>query len=152
MQPSVDPESSGTERLQSELGRLFAHLGRAIRPAPGGLGRGEYLVLSGLDRHGPRRGRELALGEGLDASTVSRRLAHMEGRGLVERVPDPADGRASLVRVTEAGRQAHAAERRRRVELVTDHVGAWDAADVTRLADLVSRLNSAFEGTEDPHV
>ena len=150
MQPSVDPESSGTERLQSELGRLFAHLGRAIRPAPGGLGRGEYLVLSGLDRHGPRRGRELALGEGLDASTVSRRLAHMEGRGLVERVPDPADGRASLVRGTEAGRQAHAAERRLRAEVGQRRRRL--AADVTRLADLVSRLNSAFEGTEDPHV
>ena len=142
-------QPSPTELLHRELSRLLSHLGRASRPAPGSLGQGEHLVLTALDRLGPTRARDLACSEGLDASTVSRRLAQMEERGYVERVPDPADRRAGLVRVTDAGRSAFEAERRRRAGLVTDLVGEWDAADVALLARLVARLNAAFEGTEE---
>ena len=37
---------------------------------------------------------------------VSRPVARLEERGLVERVADPADGRASRIRLTEAGASA----------------------------------------------
>ena len=37
---------------------------------------------------------------------MSRLIARLEGRGLVERVDDPDDGRACRVRLTEAGNRA----------------------------------------------
>ena len=41
----------------------------------------------------------------LDASTVSRQIKQLEDKGIVERTADPADGRASLVRLTDDGRE-----------------------------------------------
>ena len=48
--------------------------------------------------------KELARHSGLDQSTVSRAVAALAGLGLVERVPDPTDKRASILAVTAAGR------------------------------------------------
>lgn len=42
----------------------------------------------------------------LSRSRVSRLVDELEREGLVERVPDPDDGRATLARPTTAGRQA----------------------------------------------
>lgn len=139
MQPSI-------EALQHELARLFTNLGRHIRVGEV-VGRGDYAVLSHLCPGGARRASDLASAEGADASTMSRRLAGMTERGLVERVPDPADGRAWLVRASDAGVAAFAAERRRRVALVTDRVADWNAADVHHLAELIGRLSAAFSAT-----
>jgi len=61
--------------------------------------------------------RELRLGElgqrlGITPSTLTRNLARLEDRGLVERGPDPVDGRSQRVRLTEAGRDAAKGVRR----------------------------------------
>ncbi len=141
MQPS-------TEGLQHELGRLFAHLGRHIR-ANESANPGVYAVLARLGKGEAMRASDLAAGEGTDASTMSRRLAQMAERGLVERVPDPDDRRAWLVRATDAGTRAFRAERTRRVALVTDRVADWEPADVEHLAGLIARLNTAFERSEE---
>lgn len=50
--------------------------------------------------------KELAHVSGLDQSTVSRAVAALVNQGLVERLPDPADKRASILAVSPAGRQA----------------------------------------------
>jgi hypothetical protein len=42
---------------------------------------------------------------GLSAGTVSLRIDRLVGRRLVERQPDPADGRGALVSLTERGRE-----------------------------------------------
>ncbi|HHU39565.1 MAG TPA: MarR family transcriptional regulator [Propionibacterium sp.] len=147
MQPS-------TEALQQELGRLLGHVNRVIRSTEGGASRGEFNVLALLDRRGPQRSRDLADAEGMDASTMSRRIAGMEERGLVERVPDASDGRAFLVRATDEGVGVFRAEAGRRLRLITDHVAGWEVDDVAHLATLLARLNDSFEvpqagGTHD---
>jgi DNA-binding MarR family transcriptional regulator len=40
---------------------------------------------------------------GIQPSVMTRVLARLEGHGLVDRTPDPADGRRSTVRITERG-------------------------------------------------
>jgi DNA-binding MarR family transcriptional regulator len=62
-------------------------------------------------------GGELRLGElgqrlGISPSTLTRKLVRLEDRGLVERQPDPVDGRSQRVRLTEAGRDAAKGVRR----------------------------------------
>lgn len=47
--------------------------------------------------------RELQRGLGFTAGGITRRLDAMVREGLVERLPDPEDGRALLVRLTPAG-------------------------------------------------
>ena len=49
---------------------------------------------------------ELAERAQVTKQTASLLVAALEAQGLVERVPDPADGRARLIRFTERGRAA----------------------------------------------
>lgn len=50
--------------------------------------------------------KELAHVAGLDQSTVSRAVAALVSHGLVDRLPDPADKRASILAISPAGREA----------------------------------------------
>jgi DNA-binding MarR family transcriptional regulator len=43
--------------------------------------------------------------------SMTELVAHLERQGYVERVPDPADGRAKLVRATYRGREVYAIAR-----------------------------------------
>ena len=64
------------------------------------------MLLFPLDRLGPLRQGALAELLHADPSTVSRHVALLVERGLVRRVADESDGRASRLVVTDAGRAA----------------------------------------------
>ena len=63
------------------------------------------LVLNRINREGPMRLTALADAEGASQSGMTQLVQRMERQGLLERWSDPDDGRASLVRLGEAGRQ-----------------------------------------------
>lgn len=48
---------------------------------------------------------------GMEATSLSRILKTMEERGLIERKPNPADGRGVLIHLTEFGREKRAYSR-----------------------------------------
>ena len=54
----------------------------------------------------------------LTPGAVTQLVTHLEGHGLIERVRDPMDGRATLVRATERARDGYAASRLRVGELI----------------------------------
>lgn len=86
-------------RILNELGvarasRQFAVPG--LRPV-------HMQVLPHLDLQGTRA-TELARRMGITKQAVGPILDELEGFGVIERVPDPADGRARIVRFTEGGR------------------------------------------------
>jgi DNA-binding MarR family transcriptional regulator len=60
-------------------------------------------VLHTLARLGPMRLTELTASEQVTQSAVTQIVTKLERDGLVERRPDPSDGRAVLVRITPAG-------------------------------------------------
>lgn len=62
------------------------------------------LILRALGRTGPVRSSEAAADLGLSRASISRRLSWLEAEGLVRAEADPADGRASLLSLTQAGR------------------------------------------------
>ena len=70
-----------------------------IRPAHGN-------VFQWLDDEGTRVS-VLADRAQMTKQSMGELVAHLEAHGYVERVPDPFDGRAKLVRVTEAGRDVY---------------------------------------------
>ncbi|MDO8308182.1 MAG: MarR family transcriptional regulator [Actinomycetota bacterium] len=110
---------------------------------------GTALVMH-LVRRGAMRSCDLASAMNLDQSTVSRHLAHLDSAGLVNRSPDPADGRAQLVAATEAGREhAHRliATRVREFEQI---VGAWPAGDRSDFARLLTRFSEEFADQMQP--
>jgi DNA-binding MarR family transcriptional regulator len=75
---------------------------------------------------------------------MAQLVAHLEEHGYVERVPDPGDGRAKLVRATPRGRAVYAVAR----EFVKEVEGRLDerlgAAKVQRLRILLEELGEAL--------
>ncbi|WP_281966076.1 MarR family winged helix-turn-helix transcriptional regulator [Serinicoccus marinus] len=136
-------------QLSEELARTFTAMGRLLREREGELSRSDVGVLVRLAGQECTRSRDLARAEGLDPSTMSRRLASLAERGLVQRHPDPEDRRAQVLGLTAAGRAALAAERSRRVELVTATLADWPAHDQQRLADMLARLADSIEQAQE---
>jgi DNA-binding MarR family transcriptional regulator len=60
-------------------------------------------ALSRIEQFGPVRLGSLAELEGTTAATMSRVIDSLADRQLIERVPDPHDGRASLVQLSPEG-------------------------------------------------
>lgn len=83
---------------------LPARLDAQLR-AEAGLSLAEYSALSQISEAPGRAVRlsDLARSANMTLSHLSRVIARLEGSGWVERLPDPADGRFTLGRLTQAG-------------------------------------------------
>lgn len=111
---------------------------------------GNYLLLLAVDDafeadSGGVRATDLAETFGVHKSTVSRGLASLEQLKLVERVPDPTDGRARLVRPTEEAVSRVDKVRKRRHAQLAAVLENWESEDLTALARLLDRLNTALD-------
>jgi DNA-binding MarR family transcriptional regulator len=137
------------DELGVELFRLTRLVERAHARVTGqerdGVERAAFLLLAQLVRGGPQRLSTLADAVHSDVSTVSRQVAQLIRRGLVERRPDPTDGRAGLFAATEAGVAGLQARRRRRNEAFAEMLRDWSPHDVRRLGELLARFNHDFE-------
>jgi DNA-binding MarR family transcriptional regulator len=89
--------------LRVSLGLLFRRL-RQLK-AEGELTLPESSALTRLDRSGPTTSGALARLEQISPQSMGATLAALEGRGLVDRQPDPMDGRRAVISVTDAGRE-----------------------------------------------
>ena len=79
--------------LLHRLRRVVADRARAVHPDLTGA---SYLLLGHLLEHGPMRSSCLVETFGVDKGAVSRQVRQLLDLGLVERRPDPEDGRAQL--------------------------------------------------------
>lgn len=135
------------------LGRQLMRLGRLVDRTRAdcaaqcreGLERAAYLLLAHLEAEGPQRLSALAEAVHSDLSTVSRQVAQLVVLELVQRHPDPQDGRAARLTVTEAGRRVFDEHRRIRNQHMAAVLAGWPEQDVQRLVALLDRLNSDFE-------
>ena len=88
-------------------GRLFIAIARLTRlmrrNAPVALSHGSITALATVVNEGSIRVGDLATWEGVRAPTMTRIVDGLVVDGYAERIPDPADGRACLVRATPAG-------------------------------------------------
>ena len=105
---------------------------------------GASWALARLDRLGPSRPSDLATSLGVDASTITHRVQALERAGYVERVGDPADGRASIVRLSPAGEGALTRIREARRALFEQLLSTWSDADRITFTALVERLTAAL--------
>jgi DNA-binding MarR family transcriptional regulator len=102
--------------------------------------RAALVLLFPLARLGPLRQGALADLMHADPSTVSRHVTALVEQGLVRRVADESDGRASRLHVTEAGHEALEFLRRERENLFAQVTREWDPADLTTLTTLFGRF------------
>ena len=140
----------GPLEVLSRVSRLARHLDLARREAfaAHGLEPWEFDVLAALRREGapyalsPGRLLQVTL---VTSGTMTNRIDRLEAKGLVEREPDPDDGRSVRVLLTDAGRT-------RVDDALTDLLAherrilaALEPADRDTLADLLRLLAIPFE-------
>ena len=119
--------------LRASIGLLLRRL-RQVQ-AEGELTLPESAALTRLDRGGPSTASALARLEQISPQSMGATLGALEARGLVERRPDPGDGRRVLLSVTGAGRQVLQSKRNARTEQLAKALAAgFTPSEVRQLA------------------
>ncbi len=87
------------------IGETYRHAYRLLSSRLATVGsRGyDYRLLAALQEFGPTSQAKLGRRTGLDRSDVAAVLNDLGGRGLVERSPDPTDGRRNIITIRPAG-------------------------------------------------
>jgi DNA-binding MarR family transcriptional regulator len=142
-----DDEVLGT--IETQIAFLM-RMGEASRRATTlkphrALDRAAYVILRHLQQDGPQNVSAIAERLNLDGSTVTRQVTGLQQDGLVERKPDPRDGRGTVIELTETGLKQVDGVRAARRELYDRVLAEWPAADRENLAVLLSRLTHAMD-------
>jgi DNA-binding MarR family transcriptional regulator len=109
----------GASELRLVLGQLIRRL-RAEYSFPVA----QASVLSRLDREGAQTASELAAAEHVKPQSMAQTLAELESAGLIERRPDPRDGRRSQIELTAVGRERVLEGRGRREDWLAAAIAA----------------------------
>lgn len=128
--PAPAPAPEAELSLPDELARLSRVLHAVKSGSLHGSGaeareRAAHVLLFPLTRLGPLRQSALAELAHIDPSTVSRHVTLLVERGLVRRVADEQDGRASRLVVTPAGEAVLDTMRHERETLLDQVTAGW---------------------------
>lgn len=135
-------------RLEQEVGVLIRRVRRVIgeraRAVHADLQPASYLMLGYLASHGPVRASEVAEVFGIDKGAISRQVQHLMDLGLLDRSPDPNDGRATLLAASEDAvrRLEEVADLRRRY--LDERLGDWSDDELADFAGTLARYNATL--------
>ncbi|MFT4232989.1 MAG: MarR family transcriptional regulator [Leucobacter sp.] len=136
--------ASDIDALAQELTRTSGRFSRIAGRVPGvAHSLIAWRVLAELDHAGAARVSDLAHQQRVAQPSMTGLVQRLEGEGWVRRSADPADGRASLVSITPAGRAALEEYRRAAAARVGPHLAElseFDRATLARAAELMNRL------------
>src|SRR4051794_19028845 len=120
-------------RLRMAIVRTSRRLRQEAATESGGLTPTATAALASIERQGPLTPSELAELERVKRPTVTRTLGCLERAGLIERTPDPADGRSSLVAINTEGRERLRRLRGRKNAYLARRMRELSAEDVEAL-------------------
>ncbi|TLH66375.1 MarR family transcriptional regulator [Mycolicibacterium aubagnense] len=134
------------DELGAALFSGIALITRRVRhlQAPGELTVPERAALSRLDRGGPASAAELARVEQISPQAMRVTLGDLESRGLVQRQPDPNDGRRVVMSLTASGvelvRHKRDARARLFAKILAEEFTDTELRVLARAAPLIERL------------
>jgi DNA-binding MarR family transcriptional regulator len=138
---------SDAAALATGLDRVSMWLRRQLPPTV------SSSTITALDRlavEGPLRISDLAAREAMTQPGVTLLVNRLADAGYAERVPDPTDGRATLVRITAAGRDVLADRTAARAQVLHERLADLDEDDRLRLiAALPALEHLATRSTSD---
>lgn len=125
----------------------MAHRARAHQLlAEVGLHPGQEFLLRILWREGGATPGELAERLGVEPATVTKSLRRLESAGLVERGPDPDDGRRVRVTLTAAGRDLESRTREVWDQLEANTVAGLTHTQAETLRTLLAKVRDGLGG------
>ena len=129
------------EQLRAAITRLNRRL-RQTRPM-GELTQNQLSVLTSLELAGALTPRELSDAERVQPPTMTKVLAKLEERGLIQRAPHPTDRRQVLLSSTAEGREVLLEQRRVKAEWLTRRLAGLSASDrevLVLAAEILERI------------
>jgi DNA-binding MarR family transcriptional regulator len=143
-------EHPNTDDIAGALYDAVTLVTRRLRQtrAPGELSLPQRSALSRLSRSGPASAAELARADQVTAQAMGTVVNGLEERGLVERRPDPRDGRRIIVSVTAAGeeilRRKRHARSRQLAQALTEQFTPAELEVLAAAAPLLDRLGEGL--------
>jgi DNA-binding MarR family transcriptional regulator len=146
------------QTIETNLAETAAHLrlvinraARRMRQEAGTELRASHAsALTSVELHGPLTPSELAEIERIKRPTATRILRGLEEEGLVERTPDPKDGRSALISLTGEGRERLRRLRQRKNAYLARRMRDLDPRDVATLERAAEILERLLEGDRAP--
>lgn len=132
-------------RLRMAIVRTSRRLRQEAMGAVGELTPTSAAALVTVERCGPLTPSELAEIERVKRPTATRTLRVLSEAGLVERAPDPEDGRSALVSITAAGRERLRRMRRRKNAYLARRMRDLPPDDVETLERAAEILEEILE-------
>lgn len=97
---------------------------------------------------GPVRLSALADWQEVDRSTMTTQIQRLEGLGLVDREPDPRDGRAALVSATRTGAARHQRTKQTARAIYEKLLAGWSQEDLRAAARVAHRLTRTLSSPD----
>lgn len=141
-----EARTEAVRALEAEFGELINRFRRIIlenanRVSPGMLP-GAYKVFTTIVRRESITLSALADTLMSDKGQISRTVRELEQLGLVQRTPDPDDGRSSLLSPTPEGLERLAAARAPQESTLVDALEEWPVDDILNLTRLLHALTA----------
>lgn len=149
-----EARAEAVQALEAQFGELVNRFRRIItenahRVSPGMLP-SAYKVFTTIVRRESVTLSTLAEALTADKGQISRTVRELEELGLVQRTPDPADGRSSRLSATAEGLERLAAARAPQDGALLDALEQWPIDDITNLTRLLRALTSGEHPTPEP--
>jgi len=135
-------------RLRLGIVRTARRLRQEAASEATGLTPTSTAALATIERHGPLTPSELAELERVKRPTVTRTLSCLDREGLIERTPDPSDGRSALVSVNAAGRERLRRLRGRKNAYLARRMRDLSAEEIETLERATEILERMREGEQ----
>jgi DNA-binding MarR family transcriptional regulator len=137
------------DQLEQEVGALLRRIRRVTaeraRSVHDDLQVAAYFILTNVAETGPKRASAVVEEFGIDKGAVSRQVQQLCDLGFLVRTPDPADGRAMMLSVTDEGarRLARTAAQRRR--MLDDRLAGWSDEELAAFVTTLGRYNRTLD-------
>jgi DNA-binding MarR family transcriptional regulator len=149
MNETIDPEVVIASAMAGELRVVLGRLSRRLREQShaGDFTGTQKSVLLRLERDGPATVTTLAKAEGVRPQSMGATIAVLEAAGLVAGAADPADGRQTILSLTEACREMVRASRAAREDwlfhAIQTKFAPHELAQLASSIALLQRLSEA---------
>jgi len=147
--PTEIPLAERAAHLRTAIVRTARRLRQEAAVETSGLTPTSTAALATIERHGPLTPSEIAAIERVKRPTITRTLRCLEREGLIDRAPDPEDGRSALVSVNGAGRERLRRLRGRKNAYLARRMKDLTAEEVEtleRAAEILERMREDDRG------